>query len=91
MMRNRVICAISELVPVVGRLQVGHQPARAEAGTSLHREGMRRSGGKAPVRGQRWPHVGCTGQRRFFATLQTELLDRHEWATRNTLRSAIFK
>ena len=26
----------------------------------------------------------------FFATLQTELLDRHQWATRGRLRSAIF-
>jgi putative transposase len=27
----------------------------------------------------------------FFATLQTELLDRHVWPTRQTLRTAIFE
>ena len=27
----------------------------------------------------------------FFATLQTELLDRHHWPTRDSLRIAIFE
>lgn len=27
----------------------------------------------------------------FFATLQTELLDRHTWPTRTSLRTAIFE